>query len=347
MNTAQPHVSIIVPVLNRAASIELCLEALTRLDYPSYDIIVVDNGSTDNTTDVVKRYAVTLLHEPVRSPYVARNTGLRHARGPLVLFIDSDCVASGHLLTHLVSTLVEQGSAGVGGPLQTHDPATLVEAFGHHAGILQYTFPRGPLPWNRNKFLSGAIFASNAMFRKDVLEELNNFDADFTSGGDYDLCWRLQRAGHTIYFDPDAVVYHIHRGNTRNLVRQFYKFGLEQPRLLKKQPEGKSFLKIKTFIFPHWEIAFRSPVRMLVNIDCCTLLPVALLASPLYPPLLYVAAVLALAALAGAGAAAARVAWKTRELKWLALYPFFHLLRDYAFTIGRIRGGFIHRILSF
>ena len=347
MNTSKPNVSIIVPVLNREMSIGRCIEALLEQDYPRFEIIVVDNGSIDNTVSIVKSYPVKLIHEPVKGPYKARNSGMKAAKGPLVLFIDSDCVARKNLLKSLVSALLKHDTAGVGGPLQSHEPATIVEHFSHHAGIVQYTCPRGQLNWDKTKFLSGAIFTSNAMFRKDVLEKLGGFENDFMSGGDYDLCWRLQRAGYTIYFEPDAVVYHIHRSDLKGLIKQFFKYGLEQPKLLKKQPGRRSYIKIKTFVLPHIEFVVRSPVQMLVNIDACTLFPVSILLSFFYAPFVYVSAALVAMALAGAEGAAAVVVKETRELKWLLLFPFFHLVRDYAFTAGRIAGAIKQRILSF
>ena len=347
MDELKPNVSIIVPVLNREASIGRCLEALLAQNYTQYEIIVVDNGSTDDTISIVESYPVRLIHEPVRGPYKARNSGLKEAEGPLVLFIDSDCVARKNVLTSLVAALMEEDSAGVGGPLMSHEPETIVEHFAHHAGILQYTYPKGPLKWDKDKFLSGAIYTSNAMFRKDILEKMGGFQEDFMSGGDYDLCWRLQRAGYTIHFEPEAVVYHIHRSDLKGLIKQFFKFGLDQPKLLKRQPEGRSFIKIKTYILPHIEFAFKSPIQMLINVDSCTMLPLSIIVSLFYTPFFYISAALMVTALAAAEGAAIQVTRKSKEWKWLLLFPFYHLVRDYAFTAGRVAGSIKHRLLAF
>lgn len=342
-----PFVSVVVPVLNREKSIGNCLKSLVDMDYPSYEVIVVDNGSTDNTVQIVKEFRVRLVREKRKGPYMARNAGIKAARGGLILFIDSDCLATTNLLHCLVKEFRNDTIAGVGGPIISHQPETLVEDFGHLAGIHQYSYPRGILKWNKKKFLSGGIFTSNAMFRKDVLEKLHHFDDDFMSGGDYDFCWRLQRAGYLLYFTPDAVVYHKHRGNLWGLVKQFFKYGKEQPKLLKKQPEGFSFVKIKTYIFDHIEFRFKSPLKMLVNIDTCTLLPFSIAASVFSRFFLFLSGILLFFTLFGTGLLSARIVKKSGQMKWLVFFPFFHLARDYSFSIGRIYGGIKQKVLSF
>jgi glycosyltransferase involved in cell wall biosynthesis len=347
MPESYPHVSIIVPVFNRARTIGRCLQSLEELDYPSYEVIVVDNGSTDDTVEVVSRYRATVLHEKKRGPYTARNTGVEAAQGPLIFFIDSDCVAHKDLLKKLVSRLIETGTAGIGGQLVTHEPKTPVERFEDFAGILQYTMPLGFLEWDKSRFLSGGIFTSNALFWKEAVVEQGNFDDSFRSGGDFDLCWRLQRAGHKLYFDPEATVFHIHRADLKGLVTQFFKYGSEQPHLLKKQPEGTSYLKLKTYLFPQWELCLHSPVRFLVNIDICNLLPFCLLGAVFSTTLLYLSGILFAAVLLGTSIAASGIVKQTGERKWYVCYPFFHIIRNYAFTAGRIYGGIKHRVLSF
>src|SRR5688572_8958532 len=93
-STPLPFVSVIVPVLNDEARIGGCVAALLAQDYPRerYEVIVVDNGSTDRTYEVVRGYPVTLLSEAqIRSSFAARNKGMREAVGEIFAFTDSDC----------------------------------------------------------------------------------------------------------------------------------------------------------------------------------------------------------------------------------------------------------------
>lgn len=344
--TPLPLVSVIVPVLNRERTIGRCLQSLGEMDYPSFEVIVVDNGSTDGTREVCSRYPVTLVREDKKGPYAARNKGLALSRGELVFFMDSDCIADKALLTRLVGNLTQDDIAGVGGQLQTYEPATLTEQFEDYAGILVYSLPKGTIAWNQRKFLSGGIFTANALFRKSILERLSGFDADFMSGGDYDLCWRVQRAGYRLVFDPEAVVKHAHRTSLRGLIKQFYKYGLDQPRLLKKQPHRYSFFKIKTYLWPAWEIRGRLPFRALVNIDSCNVFLVGLILGVFSPLFLWLSLAALALVLAGTLRQAARVVKKSGRLKWLAVFPFFHLVRNYSFTAGRLVGGVRNRVVA-
>ncbi len=95
--------SVIVPFLNEEKLIERCLKALLQqeFDKQDYELIFIDNGSSDRSPDIVRQYPVTLLHESHRDPYFARNRGVRMARGQFIAFTDSDCIVDRHWLTNL------------------------------------------------------------------------------------------------------------------------------------------------------------------------------------------------------------------------------------------------------
>ena len=341
-----PLVSVVVPVLNRKKTIGRCLQSLLDMDYPAFEVIVVDNGSTDGTWGICSRFPVKLTREDRKGPYAARNKGLELARGDLVFFIDSDCIADKAVLTRLVGSLSDNTIGGAGGQLQTYEPGTLTEKFEDYAGILVYSLPPGFIAWDQRKFLSGGIFTANALFRKNALQRMNGFDAEFMSGGDYNLCWQLQRAGYRLVFDPEAVVKHAHRTSLRGLIKQFYKYGLDQPKLLKKQPHKYSFLKVKTYLWPAWEVRCRLPIRALVNIDCCSVFLLGLGLSFFSRFFLWLSLASLALVLLGTLRQAAGVVKKSGELKWIALFPFFHLVRNYAFTAGRLVGGIKNRVLA-
>jgi len=124
-----PRVSIIVPVLNRRESIGLCVESLLALDYPSYEIIIVDNGSTDKSRDVVSKYPVKLVIETEKGPYYARNDGISIADGEIIAFTDSDCVVDRNWLKNLMRNYMHEEIGGVGGQILSYKPTTWVEKF--------------------------------------------------------------------------------------------------------------------------------------------------------------------------------------------------------------------------
>ena len=342
-----PTISIVVPVRNRERTIEKCLQSLVNLDYPSLEIIVVDNGSTDRSLEIISAFPVKLMKEKKRGAYAARNRGLETAQGELFFFIDSDCIAERDLLKKLVRHFTDERIAGVGGQLQACEPTTLTEQFEDFAGIQVFDLPKGLLEWDKNKFLSGAIHTSNALFRKNAIRDVKGFDSDFRSGGDVHLCWQLQRAGYQIYFDPDAVVKHMHRTNLRGLMRQFFKYGVEQPRLLKKQPGWFSYFKLKTYLFPPYEFRCKLPVRMLMTIDASNLFLLGLILTIVSPLFLYLSLFFFPFIFFGTFRETFRIVKKSGSFKWFLFFPFFHLVRNFSFTIGRVLGGVKHRVLAF
>lgn len=342
-----PEISIVLPVLNREKVIGRCLKSLMELDYPSYEIIVVDNGSTDRTREIASTFPVDLITESRKGPYAARNTGIQHANGEMICFIDSDCLAHKDWLRKLIRNFTDESVAGVGGQLQTYEPETSVEQFEDYAGILVYNLPQGIVQRDTNKFLSGAVYTSNVMFRKKTLLEASGFDSDFMSGGDYHLCWKLQHMGYKLLFDPEAVVKHIHRSTVKGLIKQFFKYGIEQPRLLKKQPNHFSYMKLKTYLFPPYELRCKLPVQMLFSIDCCHLFLFSFILTFFSPVFLYSTVGILFLILLGVFRDTIRVVRKSAKLKWFFLFPLFHLIRNYSFTIGRICGGRRHGIVAF
>lgn len=118
--------SVIVPFLNEADRLENCLNALLAQTFDQeHELIFIDNGSTDRSAEIVQRYPVTLLHEPVRDPYLARNRGIRAARGQYIAFTDADCIAKPDWLTHLYHSFKEAEAEIVIGRLLYPQPVPL------------------------------------------------------------------------------------------------------------------------------------------------------------------------------------------------------------------------------
>src|SRR5262249_61775744 len=115
--TKKPPVSVVVCTYNGGRTLEQCLKSLERLDYPDYEVIVVNDGSKDNTADILAQFPnVRAIHQSNRGLSVARNVGLRAATGSVIAYTDDDCFADPDWLTQLVYQLERSGAAAVGGP---------------------------------------------------------------------------------------------------------------------------------------------------------------------------------------------------------------------------------------
>jgi glycosyltransferase involved in cell wall biosynthesis len=219
-----PRFSVVVPVRNGAATIGACVESLVAQRYPAdrYEIIVVDNGSTDDTAPVVSAYGVTLLRCETPGPSPARNAGVRHAQNELVAFTDADCVADPGWLPGLAPAFTDAGVGAAGGAIESfdHPQRTLVELFcADMRPLRNYRSGEGELL----PFLMGA----NAAYRRAPLLAAGGWDEGLGTAEDIELAWRFQlKTGTRIAYCDNAVIYHHHRSTVKALARQYRLYGL-------------------------------------------------------------------------------------------------------------------------
>ncbi|NGO39741.1 glycosyltransferase [Limisphaera ngatamarikiensis] len=228
-----PRVSVVVAGYNGGRTLPDCLESLQQLRYPDYEVILVDDGSTDDTPAIAARFpAVRLLrHEQNLGLSAARNTGIAAATGEIVAFTDADCRADEDWLYHLVSALLESEAVGVGGPnLLPPDDSPLAAAV--------MASPGGPAAVLLTDRLAEHIPGCNMAFYKWALESVGGFDPVFRKAGDdVDICWRLLQAGHTLVYAPAAVVWHYRRSTAAAYLRQQAGYGEAEALLFRKHPE--------------------------------------------------------------------------------------------------------------
>jgi GT2 family glycosyltransferase len=228
---ATPRVSVVVCTYNGGSTLEQCLCSLRMLDYPDYEVIVVDDGSTDDTGEILARFPdMQAVRQSNHGLSFARNVGLRLATGAVVAYTDSDCFADPDWLTLLVEQLEHSGAAAVGGPNLTPQDGWL-------AGCVAAS-PGQPTHVLESDQVAEHVPGCNMAFRREVLESINGFDSQFKKAGDdVDVCWRLQQAGYWISFAPGAVVWHHRRQTVRTYLRQQSGYGEAEALLRFKHPD--------------------------------------------------------------------------------------------------------------
>ena len=195
-NDGQQSVSIIVPTRNRSALLARLLESLALLRYSRWEVIVVDDGSTDDTPSVVEEYRVrglpiTYLYQPWSKMGAARNLGLRHARGEVAAFTDDDCVVDPGWLEVLARASAAHPEAlGVQGRTVTD-----------HGAMTPFT--------RQVEHLEGGppYRTCNIAYRAEVLRDLGGFDPELIRGEDVVMAMRVLERG-PIVFAPEALVIH-------------------------------------------------------------------------------------------------------------------------------------------
>ena len=230
---AYPFVSIIVCSYNGAKTLAECLESLGKLDYPHYEVILVDDGSTDNTREIAARFPnVRYVHQTNHGLSHARNHGAAIAKGEIFAYTDSDCMADPDWLYYLLSTLLYGDYAGVGGPNVSPPAQNWVQACVAAA-------PGGPSHVLLTDTVAEHIPGCNMAWYRWAFENIGGFDPEYhKAGDDVDFCWRVQQAGHAIAFSPTAVVWHHRRFTLRAFRKQQEGYG-----------EAESMLRFKHLIF--------------------------------------------------------------------------------------------------
>jgi glycosyltransferase involved in cell wall biosynthesis len=252
--------SIVIPAYNAAQTISLTLDALARQETSEFEVIVVDDASTDGTSHEVKAHAGGLDLRLLRHPEnqgraAARNFGIDRARGDIMLLLDADIeVNPGYLPAHLALHQTRDRAVGVGA---LRYPSHLA-----NKALPRYYITRGGAKIPPGQELPGRYFASGlASFPRSLFEEAGRFNPQFDFyGEDQELGLRFKKLGSHLFYVPEAIGYHHHLRPLGEMLDLLERYGSESiPRLLELHPEFAAELYVD-------DLVSSSPVRRMTAI---------------------------------------------------------------------------------
>ncbi|HSL47961.1 MAG TPA: glycosyltransferase [Candidatus Deferrimicrobiaceae bacterium] len=228
-------VSVIVPCFNGEAHIRRCLDGLTRQTYPDFEIVVVDDASTDGTLSVLKEYPdIRVVQNPEnRGPAFSRNRGIEASRGDILVFLDSDCEVDDPewLVKHVQVQAARSGSI-VGGGIVGVGKGIIARAdsychwftnIPHGKSRVVSPFPRAP----RIRF-SRHLVTTNMSLHRDIWLAVGPFEEWLRTGEDLEFCERAVSRGFTLWLQPDITVRHHDRTHLGEFFRCFYRVGRDR-----------------------------------------------------------------------------------------------------------------------
>ena len=225
-------VSIIIPTFDGASRIGDCLDALVKQTAGrDVEILVVNDGSTDNTVDVVTLYSgIRLISQANAGPAAARNRGASEARGSIILFTDDDCVPMPDWLDAMIEPFEDPEVVGAKGVYRTYQKRLI-------ARFVQIEYE------DRYRLMAGLDYIDfidtySAAFRRDRFLEMTGYDTSFpvACAEDAELSYRMSARGWKMKFAPAAIVYHTHPETLSRYLKRKYKFTFWRMLAVRKNP---------------------------------------------------------------------------------------------------------------
>jgi glycosyltransferase involved in cell wall biosynthesis len=264
-------ISIIVCTYNRAKSLRETLKSLAEMAVPSdtsWEVILVDNNSTDDTRAVIESFSrdapipVRYIFEPRQGKSLALNTGIREAKGEILLLTDDDVVVDPHWLSNVKGAFDRYGCAGVGGKIvpvwNCPKPSWLVTEgpYKLNAAIVGFDLGDEPceitmktLPFGANLALKKEVFERYGLFRTDVGPKGERWMV----GEETEFCRRLLRGGEQLIYAPQSVVYHPveqKRTQKRYFQRWYFGFGRSLMRIVGAPERAVRYFGVPRYLLP-------------------------------------------------------------------------------------------------
>lgn len=247
-------VSIIIPAFNEEKFLPLCLDSISRLNWPKdrFEIIVIDNGSTDNTCRIAESYHAVVLKDPAKNVSGLRNLGAMNAGGDILAFVDADCIVSEDWLMEAEKYFNKKQYVAWGSPPGIPHNATWVQKAWYI--VRQKETAVEKVDW---------LESMNLFVRKHEFLQINGFDESLVTCEDVDFSYRITQFG-LIVSDPSIKAQHLGEADT---VRVFIKKEIWRGRgnIKGAFKHGIKLKEIPSLAIPAY-FAFFLPVLVLITL---------------------------------------------------------------------------------
>lgn len=230
--------SVIVPVYNRPNEVDELLSSLTEQTFKDFNILIVEDGSSEDCQEVIQKYSdqlnIEYFYKENTGPGDSRNFGMQKATGEYLVFFDSDCIIPKDYFKHAEAELSKRPLDCFGGPDSADSSFTTVQKAINYAMTSIVT--TGGIRGKQNKLDTYQPRSFNMGIKKTVFEDIGGF-SDIHPGEDPDFSYRIMNKGYTVGLIEDAFVYHKRRTDFQKFVKQVYKFGVVRVILIKWHPD--------------------------------------------------------------------------------------------------------------
>lgn len=278
-------ISIVIPCYNEKSYIERCLDSFMEqsVEAGSYELIVVDGGSTDGTRKILRAYCenypnVRMVENPERITPVALNRGIKASRAPFVAIFGAHSYAAPDFIEQNLATMERVEAACVGGTIETigADPVAgaisfaMSSPFGVGNALFRFT--------KKEQYVDTVAFG---LYRREIFDEVGLFDEELVRNQDAELNYRIIKSGNRIYLNPAIRSFYYSRSSLKRLWSQYHQYGYWKTRVIRKHRKPQSlrqlipaifllsllFTLITTLITPYSFILFSGIVSLYTLVD--------------------------------------------------------------------------------
>lgn len=236
-----PRVSVIIPAYNEEKVIRQCLQSLADQDFDSYEVVLIDDASTDQTKSIIQEFVrsqptLFKLREFGKiGPGKARNLTAYESDAEFLLFTDADCYAEPQWIHQIVGSFISNEIGSVGGPhLAPPSSSRFQKKLESFFKILPSAIDFYKKGSNKETIETKHNPLCNVAYRRDIFMRLRGFREDLFPGEDVEIDQRVVREGYRILYNPLAIVYHHRPENSSQWKKVMFAYGRAQGKLLRE-----------------------------------------------------------------------------------------------------------------